>query len=419
MELKEINKKEYLDYALKNKYISIYQLPEWGDLKSGTGWKHYLVGLYDKNVLKGVSLLLEKRVPLKLSLFYAPRGFLIDVEDKELLTIFTKEVEKFINKHHGFMLKVDPNVIYALYDSEGNDKKVIGEKVFKNFVGLKYKHLGFTKNFETMQPRFLCRFKLNKNYNDTLSTFSKSTRKNIEKTLKMGVKTREVGIDEIDLFVSLLQETASNKKFVIRPVSYYKKMYELMNDYIKLYVTYIDTNEYYKYALNEIEVVEKEISNLKKQMSKCNVGSKLKTALAQNENKLTKLKVNLTEALDLKKINDQINIGALMSIFIGDEGITFMSGTSNIYKNFNPKYAFYNEHILKSIEKGMKYVNFYGISGDLNPKSEYYSIYEIKKGFNPEVIELVGEFDLITNRFGYWIYKIALKGYKILKMIKK
>ena len=419
MELKEISRKEYLDYALKNKYISIYQLPYWGDLKSGTGWKHYLVGLYDDNILKGVTLLLEKKVPLKLSLFYAPRGFLIDIENKELLTIFTKEVEKFINKHHGFMLKVDPNVIYALYDSEGNNKKVIGEKAFKNFVGLEYKHLGFTKNFETMQPRFLCRFKLSKNYNDTLNSFSKSTRKNIGKTLKMGVKTRAVGIDEIDLFVSLLQETASNKKFVIRPVSYYKKMYELMNDYIKLYVTYIDTNEYYKYVLNEIEIVEKEIINLKKQMSKCNVGSKLKTALAQNENKLSKLKVDLTEALNLKKINEQINIGALMSIFIGNEGITFMSGTSNIYKNFNPKYAFYNEHILKSIEKGMEYVNFYGISGDLNPNSEYYSIYEIKKGFNPEVVELIGEFDLITNRFGYWIYKIALKGYKILKMIKK
>ena len=45
--------------------------------------------------------MLEKKVPLKLSLFYAPRGFLFDVENKELLTIFTKEIEKFIRATDG------------------------------------------------------------------------------------------------------------------------------------------------------------------------------------------------------------------------------------------------------------------------------------------------------------------------------
>ena len=95
-----------------------------------------------------------------------------------------------------------------------------------------------------------------------------------------------------------------------------------------------------------------------------------------------------------------------------------MSGTDPLYKDFYPKYSYYAKHIKDSIDKGEKYCNFYGISKDFNPKGKYYGIYEIKKGFNPDIIELLGEFDLVTNRFIYIIYKLALKAYKLAKKIK-
>ena len=108
-----------------------------------------------------------------------------------------------------------------------------------------------------------------------------------------------------------------------------------------------------------------------------------------------------------------------MSVFTKDEGITFMSGTNPEYKSFYPKYSYYDEHIKYSLKKNLKYVNFYGISGDLDPNSKYYSIYEIKKGFNPDIVELIGEFDYIINSLDYNLYKLALKAYKIVKKIKK
>lgn len=419
MELRKIDESTYLAFALKNEYISIYQLPGWGKLKEKTGWISHLLGLYDDASLVGVTLLLEKKVPLKLSLFYAPRGFLIDVKNKELLTIFTNEVTKYIKKYHGFMLKADPNVIYATYDENGENKEVVGDQIFQNFKELKYKHSGFTKNFETLQPRFLCRFKLEDTYEKTVAKFAKNTRKHIEKTEKMGVKVRAIDINEMDLFVSLLQETGNLKNFIVRPASYYERMYENLKEYMKLYITYIDTNEYNAYLIKEIEATKKELEHIEKEKKTAHVGNKLLTRSAQNEQKLERLEKALEEAKNLRKTNDKINIGALMSLFVGNEGITFMSGTSALYKNFNPKYAFYNEHIKECIKEKKEYCNFYGISGEIDPKNPYYSIYEIKKGFKPEIIELIGEFDLITNRVGYYLYHIALKGYKIVKKIKR
>ena len=418
MELKIIDKNTYKEFALKNPYISIYQLPEWGELKKSTGWISHLIGVYDKEDLKGVTLLLEKKEPFNMSLFYAPRGYLVDVFDYDLLKEFHNLVVDYVKRNNGFLLKVDPNVIYALYDKEGKIQEKCGEKAFANFVNLGFKHLGFTKNFETLQPRFLCRIKLADTYEETLETFTKNTRKNIIKTLSQGVKVRCVGNDEIDNFTNLLKESADKNNFIIRPSSYYKKMYDLMSDYIKLYVVYLDTLEYYQILLKEYEETKKELKDFELEMQKINNGSKVKKHHQDLVKKLAKLQEKIDKAKELKE-KGNVDIGALMSIFIGNEGITFMSGTATEYREFSPKYAFYNEHIKDAIKLKKEYVNFYGISGDLDKNSPYYNIYEIKKGFNPEIVELLGEFDYIISKPKYMLYKVALKAYKMLKKVRK
>ena len=419
MKLKVIGELEYKKFALSNPYISIYQLPEWGHLKATTGWKFHLVGLYDNDTLKAVSLILEKSEPLGLNLFYAPRGYLLDVFDYKLLNEFHKEVIKYVKKNKGFLLKVDPNVIYALYDKEGNLINNDGKKAWDNFIKLGFKHLGFTKNFETLQPRYLCRIKLEKTYEETLQTFTKNTRKNIEKTLNMGVCVRSVDSSEITHFTELLKLSADKNHFLIRPSSYYKVMYDLMSDYIKLYVTYIDTQKYYDNLNKDYENKKNELKSLEKEMKKINNGEKVKKHHQDLLNKLASLEEKIEYANKLKAVGKTIDIGCLMSVFIGNEGITFMSGTSQEYREFSPKYAFYNEHIKDAIDMNKEYVNFYGISGDLSKSSPYYNIYEIKKGFNPEIVELLGEFDYIISKPKYLLYKVALRCYKLKKKLRR
>lgn len=165
--LKIIDETEYRNYALKSPYISIYQLPEWGLLKETTGWMRHLLGFYEDNNLMGVTMILEKKLPLNLSLFYSPRGYLLDVTNFKLLKKFNDEVISYVKKNHGFMLKIDPNVIYALRDTNGNLKEKIGEEVYFNFKKLGFKHMGFSQNFEDLQPRILCRIELKDTYDET------------------------------------------------------------------------------------------------------------------------------------------------------------------------------------------------------------------------------------------------------------
>lgn len=417
MKLEILNEKEYDKFALKHKDISIYQLSSWGKLKNKTGWKSHLVGFKENNKIVCATLLLEKSTPIKKSLFYAPRGFLIDSKDFELLNTFTKEVIDYIKSKKGFMLKIDPNVIYKV---RNNKNEVIEncEEEFNNYKNCGFKHFGFTEDFETLQPRNLCRFTLSDTYEKTLETFQKSTRKNVLKAESMGVKTEVIKDNEIDEFMRLLNMAGDKNDFIVRPKWYYELMRNLFKNEVTFYLTYLDTKDYLQYLKNKISDIKKDLEELKIKFEKYNVGDKLKKEKETLESSLTKYKELLKTEKEKYKNIERINIGALMSVFTGSDGITFMSGTDPKYKNFYPKYSYYNEHIKDTLKRNLKYVNFYGISGNLDPNSKYYSIYEIKKGFNPDVIELLGEFDYIINKVDYNLYKLALKAYRIIKKIK-
>ena len=139
------------------------------------------------------------------------------------------------------------------------------------------------------------------------------------------------------------------------------------------------------------------------------IGSKLKSQLANVETAIEKANNELKYAENFYKENPNgKDIGGLLSLKSGNEYVTLSSGILAKYKSFKPKYLMYNEHILDAYRFGFKYVNFYGISGDFTPKSPVYGVYEFKRGFNGQVVELVGEFTYKVSNT-YYIYDLFRK----------
>lgn len=80
------------------------------------------------------------------------------------------------------------------------------------------------------------------------------------------------------------------------------------------------------------------------------------------------------------------------------------------------QYKMQMEMIKLAMKRGLPIYDFGGISGNFTPGSENYGVYEFKRGFGGNVLEYIGEFDLILDRFGYYIYDI---GYKLYRNTKK
>ena len=92
MEFVELTEKEFLKYSLSCPITSFFQQPLWAEVKKDNGWNHFFVGLKDNKKVVAATLLLSKKIKFFKNMFYAPRGFLLDYNNLDIL-------EEFINKY--------------------------------------------------------------------------------------------------------------------------------------------------------------------------------------------------------------------------------------------------------------------------------------------------------------------------------
>ena len=190
LRLKTIDKEEYDNYVRNHQYKSHFlQSLSWGEFakvkKNLT--PHYLGLTTEDNQLVAATLLLEKHLPMNMCYLYAPRGFVIDLNKKELHKTMTKKVVEFAKTRKAIFVKIDPDIIRKSYDYQ-NEEQELGydpEVIFDNIKKAGFKHLGFTKNFETSQPRYSFRINLEQSMEDIENHLSKTTKQRIAKSEKL------------------------------------------------------------------------------------------------------------------------------------------------------------------------------------------------------------------------------------------
>lgn len=411
MEFVVLNEKEYREFYNQFPEASFMQSLELGNLKKEYGNTVHLVGVKKGNKILAATLLLESKTIFSKSQFYAPRGLLVDYHDFELLKFFTEELKCYIRKFHGFLLTIDPNVIYRTRTSDGEIMGDGDDKSIDNLKRLGYKHHGFNIYLDSKQARWAYRLRLDESYEIKKSKFSKSTRKNIDATYKKGLQVRVGTIDDLSVMTEIFDVTAKRKDFFSRSLDYYKKMYHHMHDLMTIYIAYLNPDVYLEHTKSLLEDATRKNQELEEKLKVDQVGSRLKNQKETSDQLVEKYKKELEKAKKFKEENPNgKDIGCLLSLRSGREYLTLSSGVLVDYKSFTPKYQMYEKHIEDAYKEGFEYCNFYGITGDFNPNNKYYGIYEFKKGFGGNVIELIGEFDLEVGSFN--------KIYQFLRKIK-
>ena len=157
LKLINLEKEKFDNFIFNNEHKSHFlQSQAWGEFsKIKKNLTPYYLGLVNEHdEIVAATLLLEKKLPLNLCYFYAPRGFVIDYNKKEILKIMTQKIVNFAKNKKAIFVKIDPDLIktstnYLNEVTEHEETK----KIYDTLKSLGWKHQGFTKNFETMQPR--------------------------------------------------------------------------------------------------------------------------------------------------------------------------------------------------------------------------------------------------------------------------
>lgn len=423
--IKNIDKNEYNNFLNNSSKKHFLQSYEWGEFskKEKNLIPHY-VGLKDDNgILQATALLLEKKLPLGYSYFYVPRGFNIDYNNENLFNIFVKEIKKYIKNYKAIFLKIDPdliikretinNEIYNDYDKE---------YLLKLMKNNNFKHLGFNQRFETMQPRFTYRINFNKDLDEIINNFSKTTKQRINKAESLNIEVIIGKKEDIKDFYKLMRITENRKDFVTHNLSYYETLYSLFNNQnsessANLFLGKINIVKVIDKLEQEIKIINKEkniIEEKKERSKKENI--KLKDLTS-------KLDKNIEQLKRYKDINNEYGDNIILNghyiVRYGDMAWVLYAGNHNILTDTYSNYKTYMEHI-KYFKDQVKVYDQFGTVGKIDKHDPLYGLDEFKKKFGGDYIEFIGEFDLVLNKFMYITFTKLVPLYRnIVKKIAK
>ena len=404
MEIKLLTNAEFLEFSKKFQPSSIYQTIEYAFTMQKQGYEVMFVGLMDGVFLKAASLILVNKINgFKYGL--APRGFLIDYNDDELVGNFTRLIKKFLGKRDIVAVKVNPMIIRNIFDSNGRCifSNNVYESTYQKLVNLGYFHLGYNNYFEALKPRFEARINLDLNYIQLFGNMDKSTRNKIRKASRDGIKVYHGEKD--DLKYLYLQ----TKDKYPRDLDYFSSLYDYFDKdgLIDFYYSKLDTTEYLKYTQNkytEYLSKSKELSHLLIN----NVKSSDRTISKKMyyDQNVVKYRNQLAEATEyLKNYPNGIVISSALVIKWQDEVYVVMDGYDDNYKKFGAKQLLYWKLIGRYAKLGFKKLNLGGVSNINKPDNKYKGLNEFKMSFHSNIIEYIGDFELITNNPLYFMYK--------------
>ena len=429
MKLKKLTKKEFKTFADKNPEITFHQTEEWANLKKVNNWDAHYIGLEDDNkkIVAG-ALLLSKTLPIiKKKMFYSPRGFLIDYNNKELLKKFTEEIKKYAKTENAIFIKIDPFVEYQEHDNNGDIVKngYNNKDAVENLKSLGYKFFGFNLMQDTLQPRWMHVIETkDRNLDDVMKDMESKTRQILRKNEKCGITTREITRDELPIFKDIMKHTSDRREFVDRPLSYYEAMWDALHDsgILKILIAEIDFNKYEKNTLEEKEKIENNLKDRiykkEKNILKMN-DKKYNSSNKQDEEAIKRLEKQLEKIKELKdEYGDKEILGGILFLIYGNEVLSLHGGSHAKLMQFQSAYTIHFEGVKMAVEGNYNRYNFYGITGDFRKENPLYGLYLFKKSFGGHVVELIGEYDLIVSKFWYTLYNLAFKTYHKLKNIK-
>ena len=309
---------------------NILQSPFWGSLKEAFGWKPLSF-----NYNGVLILVLVRKVFRKYSIAYIPHGPLLLLDDQtgEKLKEIGLEIKNSLPSGC-FALRYDlPTGVYQTDPVIFNMKPEL------------------QKAFSDIQPPDTVIISLKESEEDILLRMKSKTRYNIRLSFRKGVIVKKTGIESLDDWYKLYEETSLRDKITIHSKSYYRKIFEL--------------------SFEDAE-----------------------------------LKEDPEIVLFRADYNNQLLAGIIVAVF-GNRATYLYGASSNQNRNLMPAYALQWEALKYAKEKGCSEYDLFGIPPEDNPDHPMSGLYRFKTGFGGDILHRPGCWDLPLKPVVYKVYRWA------------
>jgi peptidoglycan pentaglycine glycine transferase (the first glycine) len=213
------------------------QTYEWGQVKAKYGWTPYYAiwtedgkfsvsSNYQLPVTKVVAaaLILKRTAFRRFSIFYAPKGPLMDWTNESLRKRVLDDLQSFAKKQGAIFLKLDPDVVLGRGVPASVDEVTenSGQAVMSDL-----RRRGWVESPDQIQFRNTVMVDLSASEEDILMRMKQKTRYNVRLAEKKGVTVRVGSVDDLGMVYKMYAETSVRDGFVIRDEEYYMTVWKL------------------------------------------------------------------------------------------------------------------------------------------------------------------------------------------------
>ncbi|MEW4354240.1 aminoacyltransferase [Streptococcus pneumoniae] len=395
-----INAQEHDNFVIASPQTNLLQSSAWAKIKDN--WGNERVGFYKDEQLVAVASILIRPLPLGFSMFYIPRGPIMDYTDQELAAFVLKSLKKIGKEKKALFIKFDPSLFLtkAGVDQERTDQTET-LSIIDTLTQQSAKWVGRTDQLDdTIQPRFHANL-----YRELFdeSHFSKNTRQTIRTARNKDIQILFGALDLLDDFANLMKKTENRKSIHLRGKDYYQKLLETYKDSSYITLARLDINERLSKLQKELEKAQTEASRF---TDKTKPG-KIETN-KQNQERLQEEIEFLTEKQ--QQGLHIIPLAGTLSLEFGGTSENIYAGMDEEYRRYQPALLTWYETAQHAFERGATWQNMGGIENNMDG-----GLYHFKSKFQPIIEEYAGEFNLPTSPL-YALFNLA---YTLRKKMKK
>lgn len=223
----------YAEFVRSHPLRAVSQDPRWGIVKDDWGQEAVYLeeedGAGGRRIVAAMSLLV-RRLPGGFSVLYAPRGPLVDWDDKERVLAILAEAAPLVKKHRAIVTKFDPEVVFSA-ELDGWLRAQPGWVV---------KNVGAGKD-DLVQPRYCMIVYLRDEAGEPLSEdalmkkYDGSARNRVRAGKKKGVYTV---VDDTEQGLRTFHDTytfmARRNEITARTLPYFQRMREAFGDRMRV-----------------------------------------------------------------------------------------------------------------------------------------------------------------------------------------
>lgn len=400
-----LTKEQFDNFSYSHPLHTFYQTSAYADLMAKYSYNiNYYGFINDSNNLIGATMMLSQKLIGNHKYAYCPRGFLINYDDKNLVMEVTSKFKKYLSKQKFVFLKIDPPVINNKRDKNGN----IIQSAYTNdtiafLQKIGYNYFGDNKFFGTLKPRWNALLKVTGSSETLFENLDRSVKNKIRKAQSRGIEIIQGTPNDIPVFFSFVE------KKHYRKLDYYQNFAASFGDNFELYFAKLNSEVYLKNIkiLYEEELAKNEQYNLEIQQASLNnnINPKITNSKITSDKLLAIYKKELITASELFEKNPNGIIIGAGAYIIQKYGVSMLiEGLNNNYKLYYPTFAIKWYVIDKYAKLGAVYFDLNAITGYFEDNNKFKGLNEMKLGFNADVTEYIGEFDLIINKNYYRIY---------------